>query len=127
MNEDKGLKMANVIKYHLSHDGNPIGLFNTLDEAEYQAAMDSGWTEQEYKENFQFAKSQCSKYGGDVFSKTTRPSLYFFDEVELDEQGNIVAINEQPFDEFIQETYGSMDDEDMITIQQKVTEYYTMC
>ena len=49
------------------------------------------------------------------------------DKVELDEQGNIVAINEQPFDEFIQETYGSMDDEDMITIQQKVTEYYTMC
>lgn len=44
--------MANVIKYYLSYDGNPIGLFNTLDDAEYQAAMDSGWTEQEYKENF---------------------------------------------------------------------------
>lgn len=51
--------MENVVKYHLSYDGNPIGLFNTLDDAEYQAAMDSGWTEQEYKENFQFAKSQC--------------------------------------------------------------------
>lgn len=127
MNEDKGLKMANVIKYHLSHDGNPIGLFNTLDEAEYQAAMDSGWTEQEYKENFQFAKSQCSKYGGDVFSKTTRPSLYFFEQVELDEQGNIVAVNEQSFDEFIQDTYGLMDNEDFVTIKQKVTEYYTMC
>lgn len=48
--------MANVIKYHLSYDGNPIGLFNTLDEAEYQAAMDSGWTEEEYQENFAFAK-----------------------------------------------------------------------
>ena len=127
MNEDKGLKMANVIKYHLSHDGNPIGLFNTLDEAEYQAAMDSGWTEQEYQENFAFAKSQCNKYGGDIFSKNGRDSLYFFDKVELDEQGNIVAVNEQSFDEFIQDTYGLMDNEDFVTIKQKVTEYYTMC
>jgi hypothetical protein len=110
--------MANVIKYHLSYDGNPIGLFNTLDEAEYQAAMDSGWTEEEYQENFAFAKSQCNKYGGD--------SLYFFDRIVLDEQGNIVAINEQPFDEFIQDTYVSIDDEDVVTIKQKVTEYYTM-
>ena len=31
-----------------------------------------------------------NKYGGD--------SLYFFDRIVLDEQGNIVAINEQPFD-----------------------------
>lgn len=69
--------MANVIKYYLSYDGNPIGLFNTLDDAEYQAAMDSGWTEQEYKENFQFAKSQCNKYGGDAFSKNGLGSLYF--------------------------------------------------
>lgn len=61
--------MANVIKYHLSHDGNPIGLFDTLDEAEYQAAMDSGWTEEEYHEKFAFVKSQCNKYGGDVFRK----------------------------------------------------------
>lgn len=106
--------MANVIKYHLSYDGNPIGLFNTLDEA----AMDSGWTEEEYQENFAFAKSQCNKYGGD--------SLYFFDRIVLDEQGNIVAINEQPFDEFIQDTYVSIDDEDVVTIKQKVTEYYTM-
>lgn len=118
--------MANIIKYHLSHDGNSIGLFDTLDEAEYQAAMDSGWTEQEYQENFAFAKSQCSKYGGDVFSKTTRQSLYFFEQVELDEQGNIVTVNKQPFDEFIQETYGSMDDKDIVSIKQKVTEYYTM-
>lgn len=110
--------MANVIKYHLSYDGNPIGLFNTLDEAEYQAAMDSGWTEEEYQENFAFAKLQCNKYGGD--------SLYFFDRIVLDEQGNIVAINEQPFDEFIQDTYVSIDDEDVVTIKQKVTEYYTM-
>lgn len=125
--KDKGLKMANVIKYHLSHDGNPIGLFDTLDEAEYQAAMDSGWTEQEYQENFQFAKSQCRKYGGDVFSKNGRDSLYFFDRIELDKQGNIVTIDEQPFDEFIQDTYGSIDNEDVVTIKQKVTEYYTMC
>lgn len=119
--------MENVVKYHLSYDGNPIGLFNTLDDAEYQAAMDSGWTEQEYKENFQFAKSQCNKYGGDVFSKNGRDSLYFFDKVELDEQGNIVAVNKQPFDEFIQDTYGLMDDKDLIEIRQNVTKYYTMC
>ena len=80
--------------------------------------MDSGWTEEEYQENFAFAKSQCNKYGGD--------SLYFFDRIVLDEQGNIVAINEQPFDEFIQDTYVSIDDEDVVTIKQKVTEYYTM-
>lgn len=110
--------MENVVKYHLSYDGNPIGLFNTLDEAEYQAAMDSGWTEEEYQENFAFAKSQCNKYGGD--------SLYFFDRIVLDEQGNIVTINEQPFDEFIQDTYGSMGDEDMISIKQQVTKYYIM-
>lgn len=127
MNEDKRLKMANVIKYHLSHDGNPIGLFNTLDEAEYQAAMDSGWTEQEYQENFAFVKSQCNKYGGDIFSKNGRDSLYFFEQVELDEKGDIVTIDEQPLDEFIQDTYGSIDDEDVVIIKQKVTEYYTMC
>lgn len=119
-------KMTNVIKYHLSHDGNPIGLFDTLDEAEYQAAMDSGWSEDGYWENFTFAKSQCRKYGGDVFSKNEHDSLYFFDEIELDEQGNIVTINKQPFDEFIQETYGSMDNEDVVAIKQKVTKYYTM-
>ena len=128
MNKDKGLKMANVIKYHLSHDGNPIGLFNTLDEAEYQAVMDSGWTEQEYKENFQFAKSQCGKYGGDVFSKTTRPSLYFFEQVELDEKGDIVSINGNPINELIQEILDGSDDvnDNFIAIKQKVTEYYTM-
>jgi hypothetical protein len=49
------------------------------------------------------------------------------DKVELDEQGNIVTIDEQPFDEFIQDTYGSIDNEDVVTIKQKVTEYYTMC
>lgn len=49
------------------------------------------------------------------------------DKVELDEQGNIVAVNEQSFDEFIQDTYGLMDNEDFVTIKQKVTEYYTMC
>lgn len=117
-------KMTNVIKYHLSHDGNPIGLFNTLDEAEYQAAMDSGWTEQEYKENFQFAKSQCRKYGGDVFSNTTHPSLYFFEEVELDEQGNIVAVNGNPIDEIVQE---SLDENDDFTqTKQVIIDYYTM-
>lgn len=118
--------MENVVKYHLSYDGNPIGLFNTLDEAEYQATMDSGWTEEEYQENFAFAKSQCNKYGGDIFSKNGRDSLYFFDRIVLDEQGNIVAVNEQSFDEFIQDTYGSMCDEDVVTIKQKVTDYYTM-
>lgn len=118
--------MENVVKYPLSYDGNPIGLFNTLDEAEYQAAMDSGWTEEEYQENFAFAKSQCNKYGGDIFSKNGRDSLYFFDRIVLDEQGNIVTINEQPFDEFIQDTYGSMGDEDMISIKQQVTKYYIM-
>lgn len=61
-----------------------------------------------------------------MFSKTTHPSLYFFEQVELDEKGNIVAINEQPFDEFIQDTYSSMDNEDFFTIKQKVTDYYTM-
>lgn len=119
--------MANVIKYHLSHDGNPIGLFDTLDEAEYQAAMDSGWTEEEYHEKFAFVKSQCNKYSGDVFSKNGRDSLYFFDKVELDEQGNIVTINEQPFNEFIQDTYNVMDDKDLIETRQNVTQYYTMC
>lgn len=119
--------MENVVKYHLSYDGNPIGLFNTLDEAEYQAAMDSGWTEEEYQENFAFAKSQCNKYGDDIFSKNGRDSLYFFDRIELDEQGNIVKINEQPFDEFIQDTYNVMDDKDLIEIRQNVTKYYTMC
>lgn len=49
------------------------------------------------------------------------------DKVELDEQGNIVTIDEQPFDEFIQDTYGSIDNEDVVTIKQKMTEYYTMC
>lgn len=127
MIKDKGIKMANVIKYHLSHDGNPIGLFDTLDEAEYQAAMDNGWTEQEYQENFQFAKSQCRKYGGDVFSKNGHDSLYFFTEVELDEQGNIVTIDEQPLDEFIQDTYNVMNDKDLIEIRQNVTKYYTIC
>lgn len=101
--------------------------YNTLDEAEYQAAMDSGWTEQEYQENFQFAKSQCGKYGSDVFSKNGSDSLYFFDRIVLDEQGNIVTINEQPFDEFIQDTYNVMDDKDLIEIKQNVTKYYTMC
>ena len=33
--------MANVIKYRLSCDGHPIGLFDTLDEAKYQASIDS--------------------------------------------------------------------------------------
>lgn len=122
--KDKGLKMANVIKYHLSHDGNPIGLFDTLDEAEYQAAMDSGWTEEEYHEKFAFVKSQCNKYGGDVFSKTTRPSLYFFEQVELDEQGNIVSINGNPIDEIVQESLEENDD--FTQIKQVIIDYYTM-
>lgn len=46
--------------------------------------------------------------------------------MELDEQGNIVTVNEQSFDEFIQDTYGSMDNEDMIAIKQQVTKYYIM-
>lgn len=49
------------------------------------------------------------------------------DKVELDEKGDIVTIDEQPLDEFVQDTYGSIDDEDVVIIKQKVTEYYTMC
>ena len=83
---------------------------------------------EEYHEKFAFVKSQCNKYGGDVFSKTTRPSLYFFEQVELDEQGNIVSINGNPIDEIVQEILDGSDDvnDNFIAIKQKVSEYYTM-
>ena len=63
-----------------------------------------------------------------MFNKTTRPSLYFFEQVELDEKGDIVSINGNPINELIQEILDGSDDvnDNFIAIKQKVTEYYTM-
>lgn len=68
--------MANVIKYRLSCDGHPIGLFDTLDEAKYQASIDSAHNS---------------------------TSLYFFDEIELNKQGNLIAVNGRKIDNIVQE------------------------
>ena len=50
------------------------------------------------------------------------------DKVELDEQGNIVAVNGNPINELIQEILDGSDDvnDNFIVIKQSITEYYTM-
>ena len=39
----------NKIKHFLAHDGNKIGLFDSLREAEKAAALYEGWTEEEFE------------------------------------------------------------------------------
>ena len=48
------------------------------------------------------------------------------DKVELDEQGHIVSINGQPFDEYIQDTCDITSNKELIEIKQDVIKYY-MC
>ncbi|HEZ5686784.1 TPA: hypothetical protein WI014_001277 [Neisseria meningitidis] len=96
-----------ILKYFVAHDGNPIGLFDSERMAEKAAALDSGcWTEEEFEADWDFAKSQCNKYGGDPLSRSNRDSLYFFDTLELDESGNILKVSGQDFIEFIVESSG---------------------
>lgn len=90
-------KMANVIKYRLSCDGHPIGLFNTLDEAKYQASIDSAHN---------------------------HTSLYFFDELELDRQGILIAINGRKIDNIVQDLLDESDD--FLQIKQSIIAYYLM-
>ena len=87
--------MTNVIKYRLSCDGHPIGLFNTLGEAKYQSSIDSAHN---------------------------HTSLYFFDEIELDNQGNVVAVNGRKIDHIVQDLLDESDD--FIQIKQAIIDYY---
>ena len=89
--------MANVIKYCLSCDGHPIGLFNTLGEAKYQASIDSAHN---------------------------HTSLYFFDEIELDKQGNLITVNGRKIDNIVQDLLGESDD--FLQIKQDIIDYYLM-
>lgn len=89
--------MTNIIKYRLSCDGNPIGLFNTLDEAKYQASIDSA-------HNY--------------------TSLYFFDQIELDKQGNLITVNGRKIDNIVQDLLGESDD--FLQIKQAIIDYYLM-
>lgn len=93
----------NKIKYFIAHDGNKIGLFDSLREAEKAAALYEGWTEEEFEKEWDSVKKDCGKYGGDPLGRNGRESLYFFDELEIDESGEIVKINGQDFNEFIAE------------------------
>ena len=89
--------MENVIKYRLSCDGHPIGLFDTLDGAKYQASIDSA--------------HNCT-------------SLYFFDEIELDRQGILIAVNGRKIDHIVQDLLDESDD--FIQIKQAIIDYYLM-
>lgn len=89
--------MAHVIKYRLSCDGYPIGLFDTLDEAKYQASIDSA---------------------------NNHTSLYFFDEIELDKQGILVSVNGRKIDNIVQDLLGESDD--FLQIKQDIIDYYLM-
>ena len=93
----------NKIRHFVAHDGNKIGLFDSLRKAEKAAALYEGWTEEEFEKEWDAVKKDCGKYGGDPLGRNGRESLYFFDELEIDESGEIVKINGQDFNEFIAE------------------------
>lgn len=89
--------MTNIIKYRLSCDGHPIGLFDTLDEAKYQASIDSA---------------------------NNHTSLYFFDKIELDRQGILVSVNGRKIDNIVQDLLGESDD--FLQIKKDIIYYYLM-
>lgn len=115
----------NTVKYHLSHDGNTIGLFDSLVEAEHAAARDNGWTDAEIAEKWDSVKADCRKYGGDPLGNNGRDSLYFFVKLELDEQGNILTVDDEPFDDYIESISVEVDGKsDFEETKVRMTDYF---
>ena len=114
----------NKIKHFVAHDGNKIGLFDSLREAEKAAALYEGWTEEEFEKEWDSVKKECEKYGGDPLGHNGRDSLYFFDELEINESGEIVKINRREFNDMIAENSDDEGTPEFEKCKKEMTEYY---
>lgn len=92
----------NAIKFSLFHDGDPCGIFDTLEEAENAALKELGWTDEDICENKEYAKRH-----GDLFTDHNGNfSLHFVYELEISEAGDLIKIDGQPIDDYILDAYG---------------------
>ncbi|EGZ47896.1 hypothetical protein [Neisseria wadsworthii] len=92
-------------KFHVGHDGNSHGLFNSYDEAEIYILKERGWTDEEIKNDLAFAKKECSKYGGDLFADPGKMPLWFITEIEM-EDGKIVKVDGQSYRDYLESIGG---------------------
>lgn len=111
-------------KYFVAHDGNRIGLFDSLREAEKAAALYEGWTEAEFEKEWDTLKKDCEIYGGDPLGRNGRESLYFFDELEVNESGEIVKINRQEFNDTVSENSDDEGTPEFEACKKEMTAYY---
>lgn len=110
-------------KYFVGHDGNPRGLFESMDEAERFILMEQGWTDEEIAEDWAFVKNESRKYGGDPFSTNGRESLFFITELKISD-GVLVEVDGMPFDDYIESISAERDTEEFRETKRRMAEYY---
>lgn len=97
--------MNSIKKYHLSHDGNVCSLYDTVEEAQKAALREQGWTNKDFEENFDFYMYECRKYGNDPINTGSGCGGYFIYEIEISESGELLKVDGQNFEEYLQENY----------------------
>lgn len=98
-----------MIKYHLSYDGNVRGLFDSEEEAEKYALSEKGWSDDEIRENYEFAKRRCEEYGDSLLDSRGLGG-YFIYEIELDENNRVLKVDGLDFDKYLRDTYDVEDE-----------------
>lgn len=103
-----------TIKYHVAHDGNQHGLFNSLESAEkYIVSKEIENNPNKYDlkglsvdafigEHYDFWVFNRQKYGTEFFD-----NLWQIADVEFNEDGEIIKIYGESFDEKIEEWTGN--------------------
>ncbi|MRN37416.1 hypothetical protein CRG49_012650 [Neisseria sp. N95_16] len=110
-------------KYFVSHDGNRHDLFDTLEQAEHYILKQTGWTDAEIADKWEFVKKECSLYGGDPFSSNSRHSLWFIDELKLS-NGVIMEVDGQSFDDYVESMSDERGTEEFAETKRRMVGYY---